>query len=163
MERGGHARPAPSRAPLPDLRLGTVRPMPERPRTSCRARRISFALTVVATLAALAPPVAEAQPGREPPLRRVRIEAQPGETLLVHGTYPPVDSGCVGEDEQPLLHGRHRGAVEIHRSEDGSLFVIGELAFEDYVKGIAEVPPDWPMEAMKAQTVAARTYALSHL
>jgi stage II sporulation protein D len=137
--------------------------MPERPRRSSRARRISFALTVISLLAGGMQPAAEAQRKGEPSLRRVRIEAADGQTLLVHGTYPPVDSGCVGEDEQPLLHGRHRGAVEIRRSEDGSLFVIGELGFEDYVKGIAEVPPDWPIEAMKAQAVAARTYALSRL
>jgi SpoIID/LytB domain protein len=137
--------------------------MPERPRRSSRARRIPLAITMVALVCAGTQPAARAQREPDPPLHRVRIEAPTGETLLVHGTYPPVDSGCVGEDEQPVLHGRHRGAIEIRRSEDGSLSVIGELGFEDYVKGIAEVPPDWPIEAMKAQTVAARSYALSHL
>jgi stage II sporulation protein D len=137
--------------------------MPERPRRSSRARRIPLAITMVALLCAGAQPAARAQREPDPPLHRVRIEAPTGETLLVHGTYPPVDSGCLGEDEQPVLHGRHRGAIEIRRSEDGSLSVIGDLGFEDYVKGIAEVPPDWPIEAMKAQTVAARSYALSHL
>src|ERR687892_811036 len=137
--------------------------MPERPRRSSRARRIPLAITVVALVCAGAQPAARAQREPDPTPHRVRIEAPTGETLLVHGTYPPVDSGCVGEDEQPVLHGRHRGAIEIRRSEDGSLSVIGELGFEDYVKGIAEVPPDWPIEAMKAQTVAARSYALSHL
>jgi SpoIID/LytB domain protein len=137
--------------------------MPERPRRSTRARRIPLALTAITLLAAGMHPAAQAQRKPEPSLRRVRIEAEAGGTLLVHGTYPPVDSGCAGQDEQPVLHGRHRGAVEVRRSEDGSLFVIGELGFEDYVKGIAEVPSDWPMEAMKAQAVAARTYALSHL
>jgi SpoIID/LytB domain protein len=133
--------------------------MPERPRPP---RRMPLVLTAIALTALGIQPTAQAQraPG---PLHRVRIEAQPGQTLLVHGTYPQVDSSCVGPEEQPVLHGRHRGTIEVRRSADGSLFVIGELRFEDYVKGIAEVPPDWPMEAMKAQTVAARTYALSHL
>jgi SpoIID/LytB domain protein len=140
-----------------------VRRMPERPRTSRRARLIPTVLTVIGLAALGAEPAALAQRSPDPPLHRVRIEASPGDTLLVHGTYPPVDSSCVGEDEEPLLHSRHRGTIEVRRSADGSLFVIGELRFEDYVKGIAEVPPDWPMEAMKAQTVAARTYALSHL
>lgn len=49
------------------------------------------------------------------------------------------------------------------RDVDGSLFVIGELRFEDYLKGIAEVPRSWPQEALKAQVVAARSYALSRL
>jgi stage II sporulation protein D len=43
------------------------------------------------------------------------------------------------------------------------LFVIGELPFEDYLKGIAEVPRRWHMEALKAQVVAARSYALVRL
>jgi SpoIID/LytB domain protein len=119
-------------------------------------------VTAIALIAFGIQPAAQAQRGPGP-LNRVRIEAPPGQTLLVHGTYPHVDSSCVGPQEQPVLHGRHRGTIEVRRSSDGSLFVIGELRFEDYVKGIAEVPPDWPIEAMKAQTVAARTYALSHL
>ena len=136
--------------------------MPERPRLYRRARRMLLVLTAIAFTATGIPPPAQAQraPG---PLGRVRIEAPPGQTLLVHGIYPRADSGCVGPEEQPLLHGRHKETIEVRRSSEGSLFVIGELRFEDYVKGIAEVPPDWPLEAMKAQTVAARTYALSHL
>ncbi|MFW6143691.1 MAG: SpoIID/LytB domain-containing protein [Patescibacteria group bacterium] len=37
------------------------------------------------------------------------------------------------------------------------------LDFEDeYLKGIAEMPADWPMEALKAQAIAARSYALAY-
>jgi SpoIID/LytB domain protein len=32
------------------------------------------------------------------------------------------------------------------------------LSLDDYVKGIAEVPPSWHMEALKSQAVAARTF-----
>jgi len=35
----------------------------------------------------------------------------------------------------------------------------GDLDFQYYLYGIAEMPSDWPMEALKAQAVAARTYA----
>lgn len=41
------------------------------------------------------------------------------------------------------------------RDDDGSLFVVGELPFDDYLTGIAEVPLSWPMEALRAQAVAA--------
>jgi stage II sporulation protein D len=51
----------------------------------------------------------------------------------------------------------------VAKSDDGSLYLIGELGFEDYLKGIAEVPRSWPMEALKAQVVAARTYAMNSL
>ncbi len=38
----------------------------------------------------------------------------------------------------------------------------GEYPLEDYVKRIYEMPADWSMEALKAQAVAARSYALAY-
>ena len=39
----------------------------------------------------------------------------------------------------------------------------GAISFEDnYLKGISEMPTSWSMEALKAQAVAARTYALAY-
>ncbi len=38
--------------------------------------------------------------------------------------------------------------------------VLGSLELEDYLAGVAEVPPDWPAEALRAQAVASRTYAI---
>jgi peptidoglycan hydrolase-like amidase len=35
----------------------------------------------------------------------------------------------------------------------------GTMDFQTYLYGIAEMPSDWPLEALKAQAVAARTYA----
>ncbi len=35
------------------------------------------------------------------------------------------------------------------------------LPFERYLDGIAEVPPSWPMAALEAQAIAARSYALA--
>jgi peptidoglycan hydrolase-like amidase len=38
----------------------------------------------------------------------------------------------------------------------------GSISFEDkYLRGISEMPRSWPMAALKAQAVAARTYALN--
>ena len=36
---------------------------------------------------------------------------------------------------------------------------FGEMDFQKYLYGIAEMPSSWPAEALKAQAVAARTYA----
>jgi len=44
------------------------------------------------------------------------------------------------------------------RARGGGGVLINELSMDDYVAGIAEMPADWPMEALKAQAVAARTY-----
>jgi stage II sporulation protein D len=56
----------------------------------------------------------------------------------------------------------YAGSLEVRRGASG-LTIINELSLDDYVAGIQEVPPSWPMEALKAQAVAARTYALWEL
>jgi stage II sporulation protein D len=42
---------------------------------------------------------------------------------------------------------------------------INMIAMEDYLKGVvpAEMPALWPMEALKAQTISARTYASGYI
>ncbi len=57
---------------------------------------------------------------------------------------------------------RYRGTLEIRRSGDSEIRVINELDIEDYLKGVIaeEIPHDWEPEALKAQAVASRTYAL---
>jgi stage II sporulation protein D len=44
------------------------------------------------------------------------------------------------------------------------LSVVNTVTTEAYLRGVvsSEVPRDWPLEAVKAQAVAARSYALSH-
>lgn len=56
---------------------------------------------------------------------------------------------------------QYRGAVEYRFSDDGKnvAYIINDLLFEDYVKGIGEASDDAPIEYIKAQVVAARTYA----
>jgi len=39
--------------------------------------------------------------------------------------------------------------------------VIGEMTMQQYLYGIEEVPHSWPAEALKAQAVAARSYAVA--
>jgi stage II sporulation protein D len=47
---------------------------------------------------------------------------------------------------------------------DKSLSIVNSVPVDSYVRGVVsnEMPPDWPLEAVKAQAVAARSYALSH-
>ncbi|MHB8669225.1 MAG: SpoIID/LytB domain-containing protein [Acidimicrobiales bacterium] len=56
--------------------------------------------------------------------------------------------------------GGYRGALEVTGQSGGGMAVINELGFQDYLRGIREIPASWPIEALKAQVVAARTYAL---
>lgn len=57
---------------------------------------------------------------------------------------------------------RYRGSIDIKSDDQGNLTVTNSLELEQYVKGVLyhEVSARWPMEAMKAQAVATRTYVL---
>ncbi len=61
--------------------------------------------------------------------------------------------------------GAYRGALETvpTESDAGSLNVVNALALEQYVKGVMpnEVPPSWPVEELKAQSLAVRSIALT--
>ncbi len=54
----------------------------------------------------------------------------------------------------------YRGSFEV-QARDGKLTLINVLPLEDYLLGVVgrEMPADWPPEALKAQAVAARSYA----
>ncbi len=55
------------------------------------------------------------------------------------------------------------GGFRFERIDGGDLTVVNILGLEDYVKGVVpiEMSDSWPLEALKAQAVAARSYALS--
>jgi stage II sporulation protein D len=53
---------------------------------------------------------------------------------------------------------RYLDTVEL-RAADGGTLLVNELDLEEYVEGVAEMPTRWHVEALKAQAVAARTYA----
>lgn len=57
----------------------------------------------------------------------------------------------------------YRGAIEV-RASGGKLMAINVVALEQYLYGVVpdEMPPDWPVEALKAQAVVARSYALAN-
>jgi stage II sporulation protein D len=61
--------------------------------------------------------------------------------------------------------GTYRGALEVlpTSSDAGSLNVVNALPVDQYVKGVIpnESPASWPQAALRAQAVAARSYALS--
>lgn len=58
--------------------------------------------------------------------------------------------------------GLYRGAL-LARAASGGLNVINKVGLESYVKGVVpnEVPASWPGAALRAQAVAARSYALA--
>jgi stage II sporulation protein D len=90
----------------------------------------------------------------------VRIQSPKGGSLLVHGAYPHTTSRCV-HPEQPSLLARYPGTMSVKRSSAGTLTLTVTLPFKRYLQGIAEVPASWPMAALEAQAIAARSYALA--
>jgi len=66
------------------------------------------------------------------------------------------------EDAETWFKGyKYTGGFEYRRAEGDNLSVINVLDLESYVKGVIpyEMNGDWPLEALKAQAVCARTYA----
>jgi stage II sporulation protein D len=58
--------------------------------------------------------------------------------------------------------GLYRGTLEFSAVR-GGVQTVEVVGLEDYVRGVisSEVPANWPREALKAQAVAARTYAIT--
>ncbi len=58
-----------------------------------------------------------------------------------------------------------RGEFLIKRNDDRGLTVINYLSLQEYLYGVLprEMSGDWPLEALKAQAVAARNYAVANM
>lgn len=66
-------------------------------------------------------------------------------------------------DGMIALRGRkYSGRIEFYENGNGTLTAVNVLPLEEYLVGLvaSEMPTDWPLEAIKAQAVAARSYAL---
>lgn len=99
-------------------------------------------------------------------------------TTLKNVTIKPSYSGVLMGSEEFKIYGvkiktdrtadisingrRFRGEIDIIRTENLKLLVINHLDIEDYISGVLyhEVSHRWPMEALKAQAIAARTFAI---
>jgi len=57
----------------------------------------------------------------------------------------------------------YRGGIILQSLPGSDVTVINELSLDEYLYGVvaSEMSPSWPLEALKAQAVAARNYALA--
>ena len=89
---------------------------------------------------------------------RVLFQFDGGEDLAL-GIMPDV----TGEDEvRTWFQGyKYHGGFRYERIGGGDLTVVSVVDMETYIKGVIpfEMSNDWPLEALKAQAVCARTYA----
>ena len=65
--------------------------------------------------------------------------------------------------EAVIVEGRRfRGSIQFIKKNNGKILAINHIELEDYIKGILynEVSHFWPIEALKAQAIVSRTYAV---
>jgi stage II sporulation protein D len=76
---------------------------------------------------------------------------------------PPLQ--VAGNDNTVTLGGQgtYRGVLEFAPTLLKGISVVNAVALDDYLQGVvpAESPASWPAEALKAQAIAARTYAIT--
>jgi stage II sporulation protein D len=91
----------------------------------------------------------------------VRLRTSAGRTLANCGRK----LRAAGNGRVAIAGAAYRGALEVvpTDSDAGSLNAINAVPVDQYVKGVIpnESPPSWPMAALQAQAVAARSFGLS--
>lgn len=108
----------------------------------------------------------------------VRLTSRPSlpsrEVVASSATGPKFSSNgpiAFASDDEPNAPVRfndrpYRGRIEVFTNFRGTLTVVNELGLEDYVRGVVAnelSPGGYPaIEALKAQAIAARTYALKN-
>jgi len=107
-------------------------------------------------------PSSVARAASSPPQRLILTPSSPSTLFTFEGLYPQKRRLCDFKQRKPL-RAKYRGRLELVLRDDGSIGVIDALSFSNYLRGLAEVPSSWPEEALKAQVIAARSYALQSL
>lgn len=97
-------------------------------------------------------------------LKKQKIEVSPNKII-----FPGITKGFSRLQVVPLKKGYisinnrvFRGKINFIHRASSNILVVNEIGLEDYVRGIIckEIAPWWPMDALKAQSIIARTYAL---
>jgi stage II sporulation protein D len=83
-------------------------------------------------------------------------------TVSLPATFAPADDAGVR-----VAGKRYRGDLTVIAAPgtDDKLTVVNDVDIEDYLRGVlpAEMATGWPTQALQAQAVAARTYAMGNL
>lgn len=87
--------------------------------------------------------------------------SQEGATILIKKVMSGAGMTWASVDDK-----EYRGKLEIiHDKKRGTLLPVNVVNIEEYLMGVmsSEMPPKFPMNALRAQAVLARTYAMKHL
>lgn len=78
--------------------------------------------------------------------------------------YGALGRAKAGQNYQDILRAYYSG-INFEKKDPNMKIKVqghGEKSLDDYLLGIYEMPNDWPIDALKAQAVAARSYAISY-
>jgi stage II sporulation protein D len=113
----------------------------------------------------LSPALPTAEPLTDPIDSPVRVTLSNGRIVL--GTTPQASGEVILSAERPhvftLNKQSYRGRLKLILNRDGQSFrAINFVPLEPYLAGVigAEMPDYWEPQALRAQTIAARTYCL---
>jgi stage II sporulation protein D len=101
---------------------------------------------------------------------RLRVNASDGTRLLSTRVtssivFRPASSKAVLQlFSKPSAYDTYRGALKVSLTRS-ALKVVNYVRLDDYLRGVVpvEMPASWPIAALRAQTVSARSYAVRHL
>lgn len=104
-------------------------------------------------------------PARDPLVEQLLVTDDEGNETLIDGRTIWISSSA--GDPIAIGESRYRGVVMVYLNDRALLNVVNVLNLEDYVKGVVpnEMGPRVydQIEALKAQALAARTYAVSRM
>jgi len=126
--------------------------------------------TDIAGLATLRDKLTQATPefawdNLSPDFRRLYVVRQDGTQLFSYAnlTQRPLRVEAVSglDTAMAIENTRHRGTFEFNLNQDNKFIVLSIMHIDDYIKAVVprEMSSAWPIEALKAQAVVARTYA----
>lgn len=101
----------------------------------------------------------------------IRVNSAGGALLLDKSTTMAdvrvragADPGRIQLDSKPSADDTYRATIRILATSSGAI-AINEIGLDLYLRGVvpAEMPASWPVEALRAQAIAARSYAEAHV
>jgi stage II sporulation protein D len=102
-----------------------------------------------------------------PDRKRIQLlDASTGQLLLVINSEAgirAVPKEVQGKTNAIQFKGKkYRGSIVMYSMADSDINVVNELPFEQYLYSVvpSEMPAAWPLEALKAQAVSARNFAI---
>ena len=155
-------RQIPTLPPPPSTTTSTAPPPPPPPTTTTAPPSHPPASTTTTAPPGDTPrpdePAPEPGPGPAPAPATPPPTAAPGPSSTRTLAAIPADGGTVAVPDRQRTY---RGYVEATGAATGTLRLVNVVDVEVYLKGMGEVrDPSWPAAALRAQAIAARTYAL---